>query len=133
MLVRQNLNKFNLDYYKPIGNPTLFIHAMLAHFSRCKDEAIYPEDYLAYAERLKTHFDDGIFGSKAVSSKDRKEQTEAEIEQKRVTEIANAYHVYQDLLLKNNALDFGDLINYCLKLFQKSSVFSGNGFPAKQI
>ena len=34
----------------------------------------------------------------------------------RVREVANAYHVYQQLLLENNALDFGDLINYTLKL-----------------
>jgi len=25
MLVRENLNKFNLDYYQPLGNPTKFI------------------------------------------------------------------------------------------------------------
>ena len=30
-----------------------------------------------------------------------------------------AYHAYQQLLLENNFLDFGDLINYCLQLFQK--------------
>ncbi|MDP3741181.1 MAG: ATP-dependent DNA helicase, partial [bacterium] len=37
----------------------------------------------------------------------------------RVTEVASAYHVYQRLLLQNGALDFGDLINYCLELFRK--------------
>lgn len=33
-------------------------------------------------------------------------------------EVAEAYRTYQQLLLENNALDFGDLINYTLKLFQ---------------
>ena len=33
-------------------------------------------------------------------------------------EIANAYHVYKQLLLDNSSLDFGDLINYTLKLFR---------------
>ena len=37
----------------------------------------------------------------------------------RLNEVANAFHVYEQLLLDNNALDFGDLINYALKLFRE--------------
>src|SRR3989344_5986493 len=44
LLVRQNLSKFELDYYKPLGNPTKFIHALLSHFSRLKDENISPHE-----------------------------------------------------------------------------------------
>ena len=106
MLLRQNLDKLNLNYYRPMGNPTRFIQALLQHFSRCKDEAIYPEDYLKYADKLKQNFDDSVLDS-------------ADAERQRINEIANAYHVYQQLLIKNNMLDFGDLINYSLKLFQK--------------
>ncbi|MDP3052895.1 MAG: UvrD-helicase domain-containing protein [bacterium] len=102
LLVYRNLEKFNLDYYKPLGNPTKFIQALISHFSHCKDQAIYPEDYLKYAEKLKTR-------------DDAPEENETE----RIKEVANAYHVYQRLLLENSSLDFGDLINYCLKLFQK--------------
>src|SRR3990170_7253247 len=103
-LVRKNLDKFNLDYYRPLGNPTKFIHALLKHFSRAKDEEISPEEYLKYAEELKLNQDaDG----------------ESDIlEIKRLEEVANAYHIYQKILLENNALDFGDLINYALKLFK---------------
>lgn len=107
LLVRQNLEKFNLDYYKPLGNPTKFIHALLTHFSRCKDEEIYPEQYLEYAEKQELDLD----------SKQGDEGLVDEV--RRLKEIANAYHVYQQLLLDNNALDFGDLINYTLKLFNQ--------------
>lgn len=107
MLVRDNLDKFDLDYYSPMGNPTRFIHALLNHFSRLKDEVVYPVDYLKYAEDLHLDSDQAA---------DR-EELEQEIIRSR--EVANAYHVYQQLLLDNNALDFGDLINYTLKLFQK--------------
>lgn len=107
LLVRENLDKFDLDYYSPLGNPTRFIHALLDHFSRCKDEVVYPEDYLEYAE--KKHLDTDQSG----------DREEIEQETKRVREVANAYHVYQQLLLEHDALDFGDLINYTLKLFQK--------------
>jgi len=107
LLVRENLVKFDLDYYRPLGNPTKFIHALLTHFSRCKDEEIYPENYLEYANKLELDLD----------TKQGDEALNEEV--KRLKEIANAYHVYQQLLLDNNALDFGDLINYTLKLFKQ--------------
>jgi len=110
LLVRQNLDKFNLDYYQPIGSPTRFIHALITHFSRCKDEVVYPEEYLKYAEDAHLNTD---------QAGDREE---IEQETLRIREVANAYHVYQQLLLENNALDFGDLINYTLRLFQKRPV-----------
>jgi len=102
LLARQNLDKFDLDYYKALGNPTKFIQALISHFSHCKDQEVYPENYLEYADSLKTR-DDGP------------EDQETE----RIKEVANAYHIYQRILLENSALDFGDLINYCLKLFKK--------------
>ena len=107
LLVRKNLDKFDLDYYKPLGNSTKFIHALLNHFSKCKDEVIYPEDYLEYSDKVGLDKD---------LAQDR-EDVESEV--KRLKEVTNSYHVYQQLLLDNNALDFGDLINYTLKLFQK--------------
>ncbi|MCL5795683.1 MAG: ATP-dependent helicase, partial [Patescibacteria group bacterium] len=54
---------------------------------------------------------------KQFSKKELKELATQEI--KKINELANAYHVYQQLLLDNNALDFGDLIIYCLKLFRE--------------
>ena len=83
-MIRQNLDKFRLDYYRPLGNPTKFIQALISHFSHCKDQGIYPEDYLEYAEKLKTR-------------DDSPENNETE----RIKEVANAYHVYQKLLLEN--------------------------------
>ena len=102
LLARQNLDKFELDYYNALGNPAKFIQVLIYHFSHCKDQEIYPKEYLEYAEKLKTRDD-----------APENEETE------RIKEVANAYHVYQKILLDNNALDFGDLINYCLKLFKK--------------
>ncbi|MDP2741727.1 MAG: UvrD-helicase domain-containing protein, partial [bacterium] len=102
LLARQNLDKFDLEYYKTLGNPTKFIQSLISHFSRCKDQEVYPDDYLDYAENLKT----------------RDDAPESE-EIERIKEVAQAYYVYQQLLLENSSLDFGDLINYCLKLFKK--------------
>ncbi len=95
LLVRQNLSRFKLEYYKPLGRPTKFIHALVSHFSRCKDQGVTPQGYLAYAQKI-----------------------EDKEERKRRLEIADAYKTYQNLLLENEVLDFGDLINYTVKLFQ---------------
>jgi len=105
LLARQNLDKFDLKYYKALGNPTKFIQALISHFSHCKDQEVYPENYLDYADKIKT--------------KDNALELE---EINRIKEVANAYYTYQQILLENNALDFGDLINYCLKLFKKRSL-----------
>ncbi len=109
ILVHKNLDKFKLDYYRPLGNPSKFISAMLQHFSRCKDELISPEDYLHYAQ--------GLLLSNGNAELIPSEDTVAEV--KRVTELAEAYNVYQKLLLDNDYLDFGDLINYALELFKR--------------
>lgn len=108
LLVKKNLDKFDLDYYKPLGNATKFIHALLQHFSRAKDEVISPEEYLKYSNVLAIDLE------KVQSNKEDLEQ-----EVLRNQEIAKAYKVYQQLLLDNNYLDFGDLINYTLRLFKE--------------
>lgn len=61
-LMKKNLDKFNLDYYRPLGNQTKFISALLQHFSRAKDEDISPTDYLAYADELKENVDSMLSG-----------------------------------------------------------------------
>lgn len=111
VLVYKNFDLFKLDYYRPMGNPSKFIDALLTHFSRCKDEIIKPEDYLKFAQDLRLNLDQ----PELISGGENEQLTEI----KRIEELAGAYHTYQKLLLDNNFLDFGDLINYTLELFQK--------------
>lgn len=99
LLVRKNFKKFDLDYYRPLGNPTRHIHELIKHFSKCKDELITTDEYLEHAQNLTLDKDETL-----------------DEEKTRLTEIANAYHTYNQLLLDNNALDFSDLIFYTLKL-----------------
>ncbi len=94
MLVRRNLDRFKLDYYRPAGNPTKFIAAMISHFSRCKDDMISPAEYLEFAKKK---------GPDA----------------KRLKEIASAYRRYQEILIEKGHLDFGDLISYSMKLLKE--------------
>lgn len=105
LLIRRNLAEFPLDYYRPLGNPTRFISALVKHISRLKDENISPEAYLEYAKkRLK----------KAIK-KSEEEQAEA----KKILEVAQSYGVYQQLLHDQGVLDFGDLIMSILRLFRE--------------
>jgi len=118
ILFKKNLDKFNLDYYRPMGNPTKFIRDLLKHFSRCKDEDITSLEYLKYAEDLRQNLD-GMLSGKASKNKTEKiseffvnaegefDDAIAENEVERIEEVANAFHVYQNLLLKNKAF-FGD-------------------------
>jgi len=127
LLVREHLQKFNLDYYQPTNNPTKFIRSMLSHFSRLKDEEITPEAYFAYAEELRLNSDSADMpalggsasGGEASGGKSKKMHEDDEDDPRRAVEMANAYHTYQQLLLDNNKMDFGDLINYTLKLFRE--------------
>ncbi|MBI2355614.1 MAG: ATP-dependent helicase [Candidatus Doudnabacteria bacterium] len=117
LLIKKHLHDFDLDYYKPFGNPNKFIHSLVKHFQKAKGEGITPEEYLAYAEGLKLNKDRVEKGKgKRVKGKDANSEEELEIS--RITEVANAYHKYQKLLLDNSYLDFGDLINYTIKLFR---------------
>jgi len=102
LLMREHLYEFELDYYRPLGNPNKHIKNFLKHFSKCKDELVSPQEYLDYAENVKLDKDAAQAG-----------------ERDRLTEVANAYHKYNQLLLDNNALDFGDLIFYTHKLLSE--------------
>ena len=102
LMLKQNIYDLNLDYYRPMSNPARHIYELLKHFSKCKDELISPEEYLKHAESIKLNKDE-------VNKQ----------EKSRLTEIANAYHKYNQLLLENGALDFGDLIFYTVKLLQE--------------
>ncbi|GAH25964.1 unnamed protein product [marine sediment metagenome] len=103
---REHLFEFPFSYYRPLGNPTRYIEAMVTLFSRAKDEDVIPEEYLAYAERLKKEAEEGS---------DDPELEEIATQQ---MEIARTYKKYQDLLAQHGKIDFGDQITLPLKLFR---------------
>ncbi len=105
LLLKKNLYTLTLDYYRPKGNPTQCIHAILKLCSRLKDENITPEEYQTYAE--------GLIANQDTTMGDASSTLEAQ----RIKETADAYFQYQQLLLDNNFFDFGDLIFYVNKLF----------------
>lgn len=103
-LLRKNLFHLDLDYFRPLGNPTKFISGMLQHFNRLQDEDISPQDYQKWV--------DGQMSSYAEASEDKK------LELDKWGELSRVYHDYDEIKVKNGFLDFGDLITKTLKLFR---------------
>jgi DNA helicase-2/ATP-dependent DNA helicase PcrA len=100
-LLRNNLFKLNLNYFRPLGNPNKFLSGMLQHFSRLQDEDVDSKEYLKWVGRLK---------AKTVEEKE---------ELKKYKELANAYREYEELKVREGRFDFGDLITKTLKLFRE--------------
>jgi DNA helicase-2/ATP-dependent DNA helicase PcrA len=108
--IRQNLFKFDLNYFRPLGNPTKFISGMLQHFSRLQDEDITPNEYLKFTEKLKKPST-----SSGINLKNKEQKTEI----MKWEELSGAYKTYDELKVKEGAMDFGDLIIKTLKLFRE--------------
>jgi len=98
---KKHIFDFELDYYRPLGNPNRFIYDILHYFGKLKDELVTPEKFLEYAEKLSG------------SGSDKADEA------KKTLEVAKTYKRYHELKIANNYLDFGDLIYYALQLLEK--------------
>ena len=108
IFLRERLFAFELERYRPLGDPTRFLGALASLFSRCKDEDVSPAAYLVYAERLA-----------AGASADPSNAVLGE-EAGRQSELARAYVRYQELLEEAGAIDFGDQVGLALRLVRGS-------------
>ena len=109
IFLREHLFAFELDAYRPLGDPTRFLGSLATLFSRCKDEDIGPAAYVAHAASLAKASlaapDDGALAEEA----------------RRQTELARAFARYQELLGENGFIDFGDQVSLALRLVRGSA------------
>ena len=110
-MMRRNLDRFELDYFRPRGNPTKFLRSMLQHFSRAKDEGITPEQYGQWVEDFIAQKGGGAPEAFAAMSDEDK------LDIQKWQELARAYATYEQLLVEKSMLDFGSLMAYVLRLF----------------
>lgn len=103
-LIRSNLFEFDLNYFRPLGNPNKFIGGMLQHFSRLEDEDITPGQYQKWVEK---------------KNKQKKTSEEERTEIGKWKELASAFRKYEELKIKAGVMDFGDLITKTLNLFRE--------------
>ncbi len=111
LFLRKNIFKFDLEYFRPLGNPNKFLEGMLQHFSRLKDEDISPNEYLRWASREA--------GSRSARQTFNKKLDADSAEIEKTIELANAYKIYEEMKIKEGFMDFSDLISNTLKLFRE--------------
>jgi len=105
IFLRDHLFEFPLKHYRPLGDPTRHLQAILTQFSRLKDEDVGPDEYLAHAEQL--------FAAAA--------DDEARLAAEQHLELARTYAQYQTLMARLGQVDFGDQIVEALRLFRTRS------------
>src|SRR5256712_5297684 len=103
---RYRLFELPLAHYRPLGDPTRHLQALITLISRCKDEDISPEEYHAHAERLERE---------VAAAADYEEARERAAQQR---ELAATYAKYQELMARDGCVDFGDQIVQVLRLFR---------------
>ncbi len=140
IFLRRLLPNLKLDYFLELTDPYGVIHDFIRFISRAKDELIFPDDYLAYAQKKKRDFEQKYYFDYDVLSPflkvDRYRRTrpslvagwtqeqwltmkEEGLEVKKMLEMGEIYQRYQAEMSKGGNLDFGDLIVSCYRLFSE--------------
>ncbi|MGH2446694.1 MAG: ATP-dependent helicase, partial [Candidatus Limnocylindria bacterium] len=107
ILLREHLFELPLDRYRPLGDPTRFLQALVTLISRLRDEDITPDAYLAVAGRLAER-----------SAAAPQDEALAE-EVARHAELAATFAAYDDLMRTSDRLDFGDQVSLALRLLRE--------------
>ncbi len=112
--IRKHLFEYDLNYFRPLGNPTKFISGMMQHFSRLQDEDIAPIDYINWVNANFQFPTSEASQALLISNEDKEKKAEGE----KYRELAMAYQKYEELKTKDGLMDFGDLIYKTLQLFR---------------
>jgi len=107
IFLADRLFELPLVRYRPLGDPTRHLQALITLVSRCKDEDISPADYAACAARLRAAADGAP------------DDTEARDRAESQAELAAAYARYQELMARAGNIDFGDQIVLALRLLRE--------------
>jgi DNA helicase-2/ATP-dependent DNA helicase PcrA len=99
IFLRERLWRLPLRRFRPLGDPTRHLRALLDVVSRAKDEDVSPAEYQAWAERAVEAASPGSPEHDAASAQ---------------LEVAAFYAEYQRLLAEAGLIDFGDQIHRTL-------------------
>ena len=106
IFLRKHLFAFDLDYFRPLGNPTKFINGLLQHFSRLKDEDVSPNEYINWVKEQISNL------KSQKINEDEKENIE------KYSELAKAFIKYEEIKINEGVMDYADLISNTLKLLR---------------
>lgn len=97
-LLEQEFPRLKLIRYRNVYDPTQIISDMLAAVSRAKDEVVDATEYSRLAARMEP-------GERA----------------ERTAEVARVYAAYEELKLRANCVDFGDLVLLPVQLLERDA------------
>ncbi|HUP83316.1 MAG TPA: ATP-dependent DNA helicase [Candidatus Limnocylindria bacterium] len=100
VLLRDNLFALGLERYRPLGDPTRFLGALVDLFGRAKEEGVDPRHLADYAARVAERATDPATQDAAGA----------------LVEQAAAYAAYQDLLGRHGLIDHGDQLSLAARL-----------------
>jgi len=100
VLLREHLFELELDFYRPLGDPSRFLGALVDLFQRAKDQDVSPAALTDYVAHLSVA-----------------DAPEAETVRARL-ELAAAFDVYQRLLAAKGLVDHGDQVSLALRLLR---------------
>jgi DNA helicase-2/ATP-dependent DNA helicase PcrA len=107
LFLRTHLFELPLDHFRPLGDPTRHLQALVGLFGRAKDEDVSPEAFLGHAEALV---------AEAAARPGDAERHDLAV---RTLELARTYAAYRDLMAREGFVDFGDQILLALRLLRE--------------
>lgn len=103
-LLEANLEKLPLHHFQNLYEPAYELVPVLRVISRCKDELISPDKYAAAAKAAR----DAAKTEEEIDAADR------------TFEVAEIYRIYEEELVKADAVDFGDLVRLAVDLVKSN-------------
>lgn len=110
LLLKRHLFELPLNYFRPLGNPTKFLQAIVRAIGSAKDQDLLPERFISYA---------GLLAEQAEKENDDKKKAELSEEALRWREFGEVYRAYQQIILSESAMDFGDIILNAVRLLKE--------------
>lgn len=109
VLLRDNLFELGLERYRPLGDPTRFLGALVDLFGRAKDEGVDAAGYRSYAQKLS---------ASAAATPDAERDAPLDLAAAQA-ELAEAYERYQALLGRHGCIDHGDQVALSVRLLRE--------------
>lgn len=116
VLLRDHIFELGLERYRPLGDPTRFVGALVDLFGRAKEEGLRPDDLQAYAAELEA----GVRAAAgSVTGDDARDALEGLLDEAAANaELGRAYEVYGRLLSERSLVDHGDQVAEAVRLLE---------------
>jgi DNA helicase-2/ATP-dependent DNA helicase PcrA len=109
IVLREHLFELGLERYRPLGDPTRFLGALVELFSRARDENVTPEALRAHALDL---------AARAREAPESDLEALTDLAAARL-ELAAAYARYRELLAGRGLIDHSDQVSLALRLLRE--------------